>query len=88
MDVPRAAKILLDSLKSLNDIGADINIMAPLVQALSIFKAESRDCYRTNTDLRKLLSKVIIERPGMRTFISQVIDGFGNGERSIRPLAS
>jgi citrate synthase len=82
MDIPQAAKTLFSALETLKTRGANIEIMASLVQTLSLFKAELAGEYRANSELRTLLSEVIEHRPDMRTFVSRVMDGFGNGEHS------
>jgi hypothetical protein len=85
MDVPEAFKILFDTLEAMRSQNTDmrIEIMTLVVQVLSVFTAESAEWKRyTNSELRNLLSEVIEHRPDMRTFVSRVMDGFGNGECS------
>jgi hypothetical protein len=85
MDVPEAFKILFDTLEAVRSQNTDerIEIMALVVQVLSAFTAESAKMKRyASSDLRNLLSKMIEHRPDMQTFVSRVMDGFGNGEHS------
>jgi hypothetical protein len=89
MDVADAFKILFDTLDAMQSQDADerIEIMALLVQVLSAFTAESADWRRyANSELRNILSEVIKHRPDMQTFVSRVMDGFGNGENSSTAL--
>jgi hypothetical protein len=85
IDVPEAFKILFDTLEAMqsHDIHERTEIIALLVQVLSVFAAESAKTKRyANSELRNLLSEVIDHRPDMQTFISRVMGSFGNGELS------
>jgi hypothetical protein len=70
------------------EAGERIETMASLVQALSIFTAESVTEYYANSELRGLLSEVIEDRPDMRALLLGVIGVFGNGKHSLSPLPS
>jgi hypothetical protein len=89
MDVPEAFKILFNTLEVMRSQNTDerMEVMALLVQVLSVFAAESAKMKRyANSELRNLLSEVIEHRPDMRTFVSRVMDGFGNGKHSFAGL--